>query len=316
MRYLDFSGGDRMPALGLGTWMAEPGEVATAIKEAVKIGYRHIDCASIYGNEAEIGEAFADIFAEGEVTRDDLWITSKLWSNRHGKDDVVPSIEASIGALRCEYLDLYLVHWPVAIRADAEPPTQPTDLVSLEELPLEETWTGMEEALERGLARHIGVSNYSPTKLAQHLSMTHKPEVNQVEMHPYLAQPKLLEFARENQIQLTAYSPLGSSGRPEGMKAENEQALLEDSTIHGIASRLSITPAQVLLAWALQRGTSAIPKSVNPERLAQNFAAASITLDDAAMSELAALDAHRRYVTGDFWAKPGSPYTVAELWDE
>ncbi len=305
-----------MPALGLGTWMAAPGEVASAIKEAVKIGYRHIDCASIYGNEAEIGEAFAEIFAEGQVTRDDLWITSKLWSNRHGKDDVVPAIEASIEALRCEYLDLYLVHWPVAIRADAEPPTQPTDLVSLEELPLADTWAGMEGALERGLARHIGVSNYSPKKLSDHLSMAHKPEVNQVELHPYLAQPKLLKFAQENQIQLTAYSPLGSSGRPEGMKAANERALLEDPTVSAIAGRLSITPAQVLLAWALQRGTSAIPKSVNPERLAQNFAAASIELDDATMAEIATLDAHRRYVTGDFWAKPGSPYTVAALWDE
>ena len=146
--------------------------------------------------------------------------------------------------------------------------------------------------------------------------MAHKPEMNQVELHPYLAQPSLLEFANQNQIHLTAYSPLGSIGRPEGMKAENEQALLEDTTVLAIATRLSITPAQVLLAWALQRGTAAIPKSVNPERLAQNFAAASITLDEATMSELATLDAHRRYVKGDFWAKPGSPYTVATLWDE
>ncbi len=316
MRYLDFSGGDRMPALGLGTWMAQPGEVASAIKEAIKIGYRHIDCASIYGNEAEIGEAFEEVFAEGTVTRDDLWITSKLWSNRHRKEDVVPSIQASIEALRCEYLDLYLVHWPVAIRPDAGSPTQPTDLVALDEMPLEETWRGMEQALELGLARHIGVSNYSAKKLAQHLPMAHKPEMNQVELHPYLAQPSLLEFATKNQIHLTAYSPLGSIGRPEGMKAEDEQALLEDTTVLAIATRLSITPAQVLLAWALQRGTAAIPKSVNPERLAQNFAAASITLDESTMSELATLDAHRRYVKGDFWAKPGSPYTVATLWDE
>lgn len=316
MRYLDFSGGDRMPALGLGTWMAEPGEVATAIKEAVRIGYRHIDCAFIYGNEAEIGEAFAEIFAEGSVSRDDLWITSKLWSNRHGADNVVPAIEASIQALRAEYLDLYLVHWPVAIRPDAEPPTQPTDLVPLDEQPLEDTWRGMELAKELGLARHIGVSNYSAKKLEQHLPMANPPEMNQVELHPYLAQNGLLDFAGKNGIHLTAYSPLGSRGRPEGMKAEDERALLEDAAVLGIAERLSITPAQVLLAWALQRGTAVIPKSVNPERLAQNFAAASITLDDAAMSELAGLDAHRRYVKGDFWAKPGSPYTVAELWDE
>lgn len=316
MRYLDFSGGDRMPALGLGTWMAQPGEVAAAIKEAIRIGYRHIDCASIYGNEAEIGAAFESVLAEGKVKREELWITSKLWSNRHAQEDVVPTIKASLEALRLDYLDLYLVHWPVAIRADAGSPTQPTDLLPLTELPLEETWRGMEQAKDQGLARHIGVSNYSAKKLAQHLTMAHKPEMNQVELHPYLAQPSLLEFANENQIHLTAYSPLGSRGRPEGMKADNERALLEDATVLGIAARLSITPAQLLLAWALQRGTAAIPKSVNPERLAQNFAAASISLDESTMAELAALDAHRRYVTGDFWAKPGSPYTVADLWDE
>lgn len=296
--------------------MAEPGEVAAAIKEAIQIGYRHIDCASIYGNEKEIGAAFEEVFAEGQVARDDLWITSKLWSNRHAEEDVVPAIQESIQALRCEYLDLYLVHWPVAIRADATPPTQPEDLVALDELPLEATWRGMEQALELGLARHIGVSNYSAKKLTQHLSMAHKPEMNQVELHPYLAQPKLLEFSKQHGIHLTAYSPLGSSGRPESMKAEGERALLEEPIVLAIAERLSITPAQVLLAWALQRGTAAIPKSVNSERLAQNFAAASITLDDGAMAELAGLDAHRRYVSGDFWAKPGSPYTVADLWDE
>ncbi|QDV09076.1 putative oxidoreductase [Planctomycetes bacterium Poly30] len=316
MRFLTFKGGDEMPALGLGTWKSAPGEVGAAIKEAIKIGYRHIDCASVYGNEAEIGAALADVFAEGNITRDDLWITSKLWCNRHGREDVVPAIQASIDDLGVEYLDLYLVHWPVAIRSGAEPPTEPGDLVSLEELPLEETWAGMEEALELGLARHIGVSNYSAKKLGQHLSMEHPPELDQVEMHPYLAQPDLLKYGQEHGIHLTAYSPLGSGDRPDSMKGKDEKALLDDPVVNAVAARLSITPAQVLLAWALGRGTSVIPKSVNPNRLAENFAAAEIELDAQAMSDLAALDDHRRYVTGNFWAKPGSPYTVAGLWDE
>ncbi|MFT5731568.1 MAG: alcohol dehydrogenase (NADP+) [Planctomycetota bacterium] len=316
MRFLNFSGGDRMPALGLGTWKSDPGEVGAAIKEAIKIGYRHIDCASVYGNEAEIGQALSEVFSEGHVTRDDLWITSKLWSNRHGRDEVVPTIQESLDRLGVEYLDLYLVHWPVAIRSDSKPPTQPEDLLSLETLPLEETWAGMEDALERGLARHIGVSNYSATKLGQHMSMKHKPEVNQVELHPYLAQPELLKYTKENGIHLTGYSPLGSNDRPEGMKAKDDRVLLADPVVQAVAGRLAITPAQVLLAWALQRGTSVIPKSVNPGRLAENFAAAGIELDDQAMAELKGLDDHRRYVTGTFWAKPGSPYTVASLWDE
>ena len=316
MRYLNFSGGDKMPALGLGTWKSDPGEVGAAVRTAIEIGYRHIDCASIYGNEKEIGDALQSVFDDGIVERDDLWLTSKLWCNRHDRDNVVPAISESIADLRCEYLDLYLVHWPVAVRADATPPTQGTDLVALDELPLSETWAGMEEALECGLARHIGVSNYSAKKLGEHTSMRFPPEMNQVELHPYLAQPELLKFATANGVHLTAYSPLGSRDRPDTMKAEDERPILEDPVIRGIGDRLGYTPAQVLLAWALQRGTAVIPKSTNPGRLAENFAAAAAALDARAMKEIAALDEHRRYVTGSFWAREGSPYTVAGLWDE
>ncbi|MEM9379459.1 MAG: aldo/keto reductase [Planctomycetota bacterium] len=316
MQTIEFANGDRMPALGLGTWKSEPGEVGAAVTEALRIGYRHFDCATIYGNEAEIGDAFQRAFDDGVCRRDDLWITSKLWCNAHRAEDVVPAIAESIERLRAEYLDLYLVHWPVAIKAGVMGPSEPSEFYSLDEVPLSETWGGMEQAAELGLARHIGVSNYSAKKLDAHRDCRIRPEVDQVELHPYLQQTELLAYARDNGVVMTAYSPLGSSDRPEGLREADEPVLLEDPALASVAERVGATPAQVLIAWALQRGTSVIPKSVNPERLAQNFAAAEITLPDDAMADLAAMDRGRRYVTGAFWAARGGPYPVDELWDE
>jgi len=143
-----------------------------------------------------------------------------------------------------------------------------------------------------------------------------KPEINQIELHPYLQQPAMLDFCRTNGIHLTAYSPLGSSDRPAGLKAEDEPVLLEDSTIADIAGQRGITPAQVLISWAIHRGTSVIPKSVNPARMKQNLAAAEVSLTEEDMQEIACLDRNRRYVNGEFWALDGSPYTVANIWDE
>lgn len=316
MNELEFRNGDRMPALGLGTWKSSPGEVGAAVLEALRIGYRHIDCAAIYGNEAEVGAALSEAFERGIVRREELWITSKLWCDRHARADVEPALRETLGALRLDHLDLYLVHWPVAVRRDAGGPDDPRFFVPLEEQPLLETWRGMEDVADRGLARHVGVSNYSARKLADHLGERRPPEVDQVELHPYLQQPDLLGFTREHGIHLTAYSPLGSIDRPETMKADGEPVLLEDTALARIAARHDATVAQVLIAWALRRGTSVIPKSVNPARLAENLAAAELELDDDAMAEIAALDRGRRYVSGQFWEKPGSPYTVRELWDE
>lgn len=314
MKELTFANGDTMPALGLGTWKSAPGEVGRAVEEAVDLGYRHFDCAWIYQNEAEIGQAFQRVFARGEVSREDLWITSKLWCNRHRADEVAPALEGTLADLACEYLDLYLVHWPVALKHDVVGPSEGSDFLPLSEVPLRETWGAMEQCAEQGLTRHIGVSNYSVKHLEGHLDAGIVPEVNQVEMHPYLQQPELVSFCKEHGIHLTAYSPLGSNDRPEGMKAKDEPVLLEDKTIGAIADRVGATPAQVLLAWAVQRGTSVIPKSVNPGRMAQNLAAADLALDDATMAEITAMDRGRRYVDGTFWEKPGSGYTVAELW--
>jgi alcohol dehydrogenase (NADP+) len=316
MEATELRSGDRMPALGLGTWKSDPGVVGDAVYTAVSLGYRHFDCASIYGNEAEIGGALERCIAGGMVSRDELWITSKLWNDSHASEDVVPALKQTLADLRLEYLDLYLVHWPVALRKGVFFPQRPEDLIGLDQLPLAETWSGMERAAEQGLCRHIGVSNFSAPKLAALMEGARiAPEIDQVELHPYLQQTELVGWCREHDLAVTAYSPLGSRDRPAALKASDEPDLFQDPKLVAIAERTGVTPAHVLIAWAVRRGTSVIPKSVNPERMAQNLEAASLPLSEADMQAIGRLDRGRRYVTGSFWAMAGSPYTVAGLWD-
>jgi alcohol dehydrogenase (NADP+) len=317
MKKLLFANDDVMPALGLGTWKSNPGEVYDAVIEAIKIGYRHIDCAMIYGNETEIGKAINDAIGNGLVKRENLWITSKLWCNSHGKDNVIPALQSTLSDLQLDYLDLYLIHWPVAIKPHIIFPEKGEDFVSLKELPISETWKGMEEAIELRLTRHIGVSNFSIKKLRElSADAKVKPEVNQIELHPLLQQPDMLAYCSEENIHLTAYSPLGSKDRIAQMKAENEPNLFVNPVISKIAKAHDCSSAQVLISWAIERGTSLIPKSVNPGRLKQNFESSNIRLSESDMNQIAKLDKHFRYVNGAFWAIPGSPYTVAGLWDE
>ncbi|NOU58291.1 aldo/keto reductase [Marinifilum caeruleilacunae] len=317
MKCLEYKNADQMPILGLGTWKSAPGEVYTAVKEAVKMGYRHIDCAAIYGNEKEIGQAISELIKEGVVQREELWITSKLWNNNHGKDNVVPALKQTLSDLQLEYLDLYLIHWPVAFKKDVAGAQKAEDYLSLEEQPIADTWLGMEKAVELGLSRNIGVSNFSVKKLKALMKVaTIKPEMNQVELHPYFQQNQLVDYCRKNDIHVTAYSPLGSSDRPEGLKSKDEPILLQDSRIEAIAKTKEITVAQVILAWIAQRGISVIPKSVNPARLQQNLASRDITLSEKELQEMAALNIDRRYVDGKFWEVAGGPYTAANVWDE
>ena len=317
MKTLQFVNNDAMPILGLGTWKSSPGDVYKAVKESLRLGYRHIDCAAIYGNEAEVGQALAESFEEGIVSRDQVWITSKLWNNAHAPEDVQPALETTLADLRLEYLDLYLIHWPIAFNKGVLYHQSASDFIALEDLPVETTWRKMEELVDSGLCRHIGVSNFSVPKLRALLDVAQtKPEMNQIELHPYLQQPEMVSFCQENNIHLTAYAPLGSQDRPARLKADDEPVLLEEPTIVKIGEGKSITPAQVLISWAIHRGTSVIPKSVNPDRLKQNLEAGEISLSEQEMKEIEALDRHRRYVNGEFWAVPGGPYTVANIWDE
>jgi len=317
MRTVAFANGDQMPLLGLGTWKSDPGQVYEAVREAIRLGYRHIDCASVYGNEPEVGQAIRAAIDAGEVSREQLWITSKLWSNAHGRDNVEPALRRTLADLQLDWLDLYLIHWPVPIRPGVAFPSSAEDLLPPADDLIHATWEGMEAALEAGLTRHIGVSNFSSRKL--HDLLAHgrlRPEVNQVELHPLLQQPALLADCTAKGIHITAYSPLGSMDRPAVVKAADAPVLLENPVIGAIAAEHGCTPAQVLLAWHLQRGISTIPKSVTPARLRENLAAVSIELSEADQQRIAALDENIRLVDGSFWLLPGSPWTLQNLWDQ
>jgi alcohol dehydrogenase (NADP+) len=317
MRTLTLHDGGAIPALGLGTWLSAPEEVYRAVRHALEIGYRHIDGAWIYLNEEEVGRAIREAIAAGEVAREELWVTTKLWNDHHAPEHVRPALERSLGLLGLDYVDLYLVHWPVAHRHGIVRPQVPDDYLSLEQMPLERTWEAMAALPGTGLARHVGVSNFSAAKIARLIEAVGVvPAVDQVELHPFNQQNDLLEFLRRHDIVATAYAPLGSRGRPESMRARDEPSLLDHSAVLQLAEAKRATPAQILIAWALARGTSVIPKSTHLGRIRENFEAASLSLSADEVASLASLDAGARYVTGDFWCPPGSPYTVASLWDE
>jgi alcohol dehydrogenase (NADP+) len=317
MQTLRFANNDEMPILGLGTWKAKPGEVGKAVRDAIKAGYRHIDCAAIYGNEAEIGGALEAAMQAGEVKREDLWITSKLWNNAHAQDQVPLALQQSLHDLRLDYLDLYLIHWPVAFRPEVLFPMNGEAFLTLDEMPLFATWTGMETCVQKRLTRHIGVSNFSLKHLDEirHYADI-QPEMNQIELHPFLQQNAMLAYCQQHNIKLTAYSPLGSGDRPEMLKGPNERSLLENGTVAEIAEGHACSSAQVLLSWAMARGTAVIPKSVNPARLVENFESTNIILDMPEREKLAILETGARYVHGEFWTIEGSPYTIEELWGE
>lgn len=303
--------GSRLPAIGLGTWKAAPGEVGRAVRAALELGYRHIDCASIYGNEAEIGAALAEAIAAGVVTRDALWITSKLWNDCHEPAQVRPALLRSLEQLGLEALDLYLIHWPVVHRHGVLMAEQASDQIPLEQLPLSETWAAMEQLVQEGLVRCIGVSNCSVPKLetlVQHSRL--RPVINQVERHPWLQQKALLAYCRQERIGLTAFAPLGSPA------ADGTAPLLIEPQVQAIAASHGVSPAQVLLAWGVATGTAVIPKSVRRERLAGNLAAAGLQLSADDLERLAQLDRGHRFVDGRFWELPGGPYRYASLWDE
>lgn len=315
MKKLKFQNGDTMHAIGLGTWKARGNKLKMAIKDAIYAGYRHIDTATNYGNEEIIGEALSEIFAEGNIFREDMFITSKLWNDAHAEGQVTPAIQDSLNRLQLDYLDLYLIHWPVAFKNGVDVPKTPEDYISLEEAPLIDTWRQMEEVKKNGMAKHIGVSNFSIKKLQNLIAKANqKPEMNQVEMHPLLQQDKLLDFCQKENILMTAYSPLGSGDRSSKMKAESEPNLMDIPEIKEIAKKHNALPAQVLIAWHTARGCAVIPKSTTKEHIISNFQAAGLELDAEDMKKIKKLDRHYRFITGKFFEEPSKGYI--NLYDE
>lgn len=290
MKYVTLNTDYKMPVIGLGTWKSAEEKIYQAVRWAIKAGYQHVDCAAVYGNEETVGQALHDAVAEGDIERKNLFVTSKLWNTAHKPADVRPALEQSLKDLQTDYLDLYLIHWPIA-----EDPLSGEAL----DIPQEETWAEMEKAQKDGLVRSIGVSNFTQTKLKDLMDKAEiMPAVNQVEIHPYLAQNDLVEFCRANQIVVTAYAPLGSGDRPDTMKEAGEPSLLADQVVADIAKKNSATPAQVLIAWGLARGLVEIPKSVQFDRIEENLGALNVTLDDDDMKRLNAIDETFRFVTG------------------
>jgi len=259
--------GKTMPLFGLGTWKSAPGEVARAVEHALKVGYRHIDAAFVYGNEKEVGEG---IRASG-VPREEIFVTSKLWNTKHHPDDVEVACRKTLDDLVLDYLDLYLIHWPHAFQRGDNPfpKKESGEVIYDESLHPTDCWLEMEKLVKKGLVKSIGVSNFNSEQIVDVLKRgIIKPVTNQVECHPYLNQSKLLEFCQGHGITITAYSPLGSPDRP--WAPAGEAGLLDDPKIKKIAAKYKKSSAQILIKWQLQRGVIVIPKSVNPGRIEEN----------------------------------------------
>ncbi|MGB3835577.1 aldo/keto reductase [Castellaniella sp.] len=256
--YLTFHDGRRIPQLGLGTWKLTGEATVPAIKAAVETGYRAIDTAYIYGNETEVGQGIIQC----GVPREELFITTKLWNNRHHREDAKQALQESLDRLQLDYVDLFMIHWPVP-----------------QENHYLDAWEALIQLRDDGRAKSIGVCNFQLEHLQQLLDKTGVlPVVNQIELHPYLQQTALCAYHDDHSILTQAWSPLGQG------------QILQDPVILEIAHQTQVSPAQVVLRWHMQKGHIAIPKSAHPERIRENFNIWTLLLDDAAMQRIAGLD--------------------------
>jgi D-xylose reductase len=306
LRHIALPGGAKLPSVGLGLWKVPKSAAAGLVREAIRTGYRHLDCACDYGNEPEAGEGVRAALDAGESRREELWVTSKLWNTYHARGHVRPALEHTLRDLKLDYLDLYLIHFPIAqefvpfeTRYPPEwffDPNEVNPRMKFARVPLAETWGAMEDLAAAGLVRHVGVCNYGTALLRDLLSYARvRPAVLQVELHPYLAQEKLVRFAREEGIAVTAFSPLAAQSYHSLGVAAPGESVLDEPVVGAIAQRCGKTPAQVVLRWGVQRGTAVVPKTTRPERLAENLALFDFVLTPDEMKAISALDRDRRF---------------------
>lgn len=289
--------GNSIPALGLGTWQIPGNSAETLVTYALEEAkYRHIDCAAIYGNEKEIGQAFGKAFGGGKVKREDVFVTSKLWNTEHHPDNVEKACRKTLKDLQLEYLDLYLIHWGIAFQPNGDPEPIRDGRVVTQPVSIRETWEAMERLVEKGLVKSIGVSNFTVTMLVDLLTYAKiKPAVNQIELHPYLPQTALVDFCKRHDILSVAYSPLVHGGLDD----------FNHGVVGELAKKYDKTPVQILLNWAVSRGTVTIPKTADPRKLDENIDIFDFELTRAEQDQIAALD--KNYRTCDpveWWGVP------------
>jgi alcohol dehydrogenase (NADP+) len=286
-----------IPAAGFGTLIADPELTRTATRAALDAGYRHLDCAERYRNEAEIGEVLQAHYAASGLSRRNIFITTKLWNTNHRPERVQAALEGSLNRLGLDDLDLYLIHTPFAFQPgdNPDPRSESGDVLYDRGVTLQDTWSAMEDLVRKGRTRAIGISDVGLDQLAPlYDAASIKPAVIQVEVHPYLPQTELLAFCRERGMVVLAFAPLGHGIRP---------GPIEDTVVLSIAKRLARSPAQVLLAWAVQRGTAMLTTPKSAERARENFNIAALPED--AFEEINQIKTRQRYNTVVETGAPG-----------
>ena len=299
-------GKSKMPSVGLGLWKLDQSETTSIIVDGIKSGYRHLDSAADYGNEIQVGEGIKRVLDQGICRREDLWITSKLWNTFHHPEHVLPACEKSLRDLGIDYLNLYLIHFPISLKyVDFDTryppewifdPAAENPRMHIDPVPLSETWHAMEGLVERGLVKEIGVCNYNSSLLHDLIAYSSiKPAMLQIESHPFLTQEKLIKTAKNYGMAVTCFSPLGALSYMELEMADKNESVLNEHAVRVAAKRLNRTPAQVVLRWGLQRGTAVIPKTSQKKRLMENQSLFDFELNDQEMSDISDLNVNRRF---------------------